>query len=474
MKHEKLEFRSAAVSRNPATGELIRTYPHLASVEIEDALARNAIAAARWRDTSMEERVRCYQRLALTLRGQSDLLASRVTSEMGKTIKSARMEIEKCAVLLEWLTAHGPATLANESVEAEGSDRIHVSFLPIGSILAVMPWNFPFWQVMRAAGPIMLSGNGLLLKHASNVMGCAFAIQAAFEESGFPKGLFTNLNISSDVVADVIRDPRVAAVTVTGSTRAGAAVASAAGKALKKSLLELGGADAFVVLADANLDRAVEAGIEARYQNAGQVCLAAKRFILERPIAEEFTRKYVRAATKVKAGDPFDETTTIGPIARDDLREEVHDQVSRSIASGAKLLLGGKKIEGPGSFYEPTVLADVGPGTAAFDEEVFGPVAAITVADDVEHAIRLANMSEYGLSGNLWTTDTRKASQIARRLETGGVFINGFTASNPRIPVGGVKKSGYGRELSHFGLREFVNAQAVWIKDLDEPNAAAK
>jgi succinate-semialdehyde dehydrogenase len=465
MKHEKLEFRAAAVSRNPATGELIGTYPHLAPAEIENTLARNAAAANAWRNTSMEERVRCYERLALTLHGQSDILASSATREMGKTIKAARMEIEKCVSLLQWLTVHGPAILADEPVEAEGLDRIHVSFLPIGSVLAVMPWNFPFWQVMRAAGPIMLSGNGLLLKHASNVMGCAFAIQAAFEESGFPKGLFTNLNVGSDVVADVIRDPRVSAATVTGSTGAGSAVASAAGKVLKKSLLELGGADAFIVLADADIDRAVEAGIEARYQNAGQVCLAAKRFILERPIAEEYTQKFVRAAAEVRAGDPFDDATTIGPIARSDLREEVHEQVDRSIARGATLLLGGKKIEGAGFFYEPTVLADVGPGIAAFDEEVFGPVAAITVADDAEHAIKLANMSEYGLSGNLWTADTRKASEMARRLETGGIFINGFSASNPRIPVGGVKKSGYGRELSHFGLREFVNAQAVWIRE---------
>ena len=464
MKYEKLEPK-AAVSRNPATGELIGTYTYLTPGEVEGGLARNAAAAEAWRDISMEERVRCYQRLALTLRDQSEVFAILATSEMGKTIKSARMEIEKCAGLLHWVVAHGPSILADELVEAGGFDRIHVSFLPIGSVLAVMPWNFPFWQVMRAAGPIMLSGNGFLLKHASNVMGCAFALQEAFEASGFPKGLFATLNISSGAVADVIGDARVAAVTVTGSMRAGSAVASAAGKALKKSLLELGGADAFVVLADADLDRAVEAGIEARYQNAGQVCLAAKRFILEKPIAEEFTRKYLHAAAEVKAGDPLDETTTIGPIARYDLREEVHDQVDRSIASGARLLLGGKKIGGPGFFYEPTVLADVGPGMAAFDEEVFGPVAAITVANDAEHAISLANMSEYGLSGTLWTNDTQKASKVARSLETGGVFINGFSASNPRIPVGGVKKSGYGRELSHFGLREFVNAQSVWIRE---------
>ena len=295
-------------------------------------------------------------------------------------------------------------------------------------------------------------------------MGCAYALQEAYEASGFPKGLFINLNADNDSVAKAIEDPRVSAVTVTGSTRAGSAVASTAARVVKKSLLELGGSDPFIVLADANIDKAVEVGIEARFQNAGQVCIAAKRFILERPIAEEFTRKFVQAASRVKAGNPLDETTTIGPIARDDLRDGIHDQVERSIASGAKLLLGGRKIDGPGYFYEPTVLGDVTPGVAAFDEEIFGPVAAMSVADDVEHAIQLANHSEYGLSGNLWTTDLERATQIARRLETGGVFINGFSASNPKLPVGGVKQSGYGRELSHFGIREFVNAQGVWVK----------
>jgi succinate-semialdehyde dehydrogenase len=311
----------------------------------------------------------------------------------------------------------------------------------------------------------MLSGNGLILKHASNVMGCAYALQDAYEASGFPKGLFANLNVSNQVVDDLIADPRIAAVTVTGSNRAGAAVASAAGRAMKKSLLELGGSDAFIVLADADLDKAVKVGIEARFQNAGQVCIAAKRFILERPIAEAFTTKFIEAASKLRAGNPLDAATTMGPIARSDLRDGIHDQVQRSIAGGAKLRLGGKKIDGPGFFYEPTVLADVVPGIAAFDEEIFGPVAALVVAQDVDHAIALANASEYGLSGNLWTSDMKKAREIARRLETGGMFINGFSASNPRLPVGGVKKSGYGRELSHFGVREFTNAQGVWIKE---------
>jgi succinate-semialdehyde dehydrogenase len=465
MEIEKFKAPAGAVSRNPATGKLIETYAFQTTDEVERILAQNAAAAREWRAASMAERVSFYRRLAATLRDRLHTLAMIATMEMGKTIGSARAEIEKCATALEWFAEHGPAMLADEPVEVGGGDRVHVSYLPIGTILAVMPWNFPFWQAMRAAGPIMLSGNGFLLKHAANVMGCAYALQDAYEASGFPKHLFANLNVDNDTVAHVIADPRIAAVTVTGSMRAGSAVASTAGKALKKSLLELGGADAFIVLADADLDKAVEVGIEARFQNAGQVCLAAKRFILEQPIAAEFTRRYVSAAAEVTAGDPLDETTTIGPIARDDLRNGVHDQVERSIVSGAQLLLGGKKIDGPGFFYEPTVLADVRPGMAAFDEEIFGPVAAIIVADDVEHAITLANTSEYGLSGNLWTADTKKASDIARRLETGGVFVNGFSASNPRIPVGGVKKSGYGRELSHFGLREFVNAQAVWIKE---------
>jgi succinate-semialdehyde dehydrogenase len=313
----------------------------------------------------------------------------------------------------------------------------------------------------------MLSGNGFMLKHAPNVMGSAYALQDAYEAAGFPKGLFVNLVADNDTVARTIEDPRIAAVTLTGSMRAGSAVAATAGRALKKSLLELGGADAFIVLADANIDLAVKAAVEARFQNSGQVCLAAKRFIIEQPIAEEFTRKFVAAVKQLKVGNPLDSANNLGPMARGDLRDELHGQVQRTLAAGAKLLLGGNKIDGPGSFYEPTVLADVVPGMAAFDEETFGPVAAITVADSAEHAIVLANTSDYGLGGSLWTQDIERAQRIARRLETGGVFINGFPATNARIPVGGVKKSGYGRELSHFGLREFTNAQAVWAKSID-------
>jgi succinate-semialdehyde dehydrogenase len=412
----------------------------------------------------MTERVAAFYRLAATLRVRSETLAALITSEMGKPIKAAHTEVEKCAATIEWIADHGPAILADEPVSIEGSDQVHVSYLPIGTILAVMPWNFPLWQVIPASGPIMLSGNGFLLRHAPNVMGSAFALQQAYEAAGFPNGLFANLSTDNETVARVIEDPRIAAVTLTGSMRAGAAVAATAAKALKKSLLELGGSDAFIVLADANIDLAVEAAIQARFQNTGQVCLAAKRFILERPIAEAFTAKFVAAARDLKMGETRDPATKIGPMARKDLRAELHGQVQRTLAHGATLLLGGYEVEGPGNFYAPTVLADVAPGMAAFDEETFGPVAALTIADDLEHAIRLANTSDYGLGGNLWTADVAKAQRIARRLETGGVFINGFSASNARIPVGGIKKSGYGRELSHFGLREFTNAQSVWAK----------
>lgn len=467
MSNPNTPFIDSAISRNPATGELVATYAFQTPDEVERMLEANAAAYRLWRATPMTERVAAYRRLSATLRDRSEALAALITAEMGKTLAAARAEVEKCAATIDWIAEHGPAILADEPAPVEGDDQVYVSFLPIGSILAVMPWNFPLWQVIRAAAPIMLSGNGFILKHAPNVMGSAYALQDVYEAAGFPVGLFANLNADNETVAHVIEDPRVAAVTLTGSMRAGAAVASIAGKALKKSLLELGGADAFIVLADANIDLAVKAAIEARFQNAGQVCLAAKRFIVERPIAEEFTRKFVAAARQIKVGDPLDPSTTMGPMARADLRDELHRQVQRTLDAGATLLLGGKKIEGIGNFYEPTVLANVAPGMAVFDEETFGPVAPITIADDVEQAIELANASDYGLGGSLWTGDVARAQRIARRLETGGVFINGFSASNPRIPVGGVKKSGYGRELSHFGLREFTNAQAVWAKTVD-------
>ena len=464
MSAQDADATTHTTSRNPATGALIRTYPLQTGEEIDHVLGASAAAYATWRAQPVEERVSCFRRLAGTLRSRSETLAGMITAEMGKTLREARAEVEKTAAALDWLVEHGPAILADEPAPTDGDDEAYVSYLPIGTVLAVMPWNLPIWQVLRAAGPIMLSGNGFLLKHAPNVMGCAYALGEAFEASGFPKGLFAILNVDNDAAAKASADPRVAAITLTGSARAGAAVASTAAKALKKSLLELGGTDAFIVLADADLEAAVAAAVKSRFGNAGQVCLAAKRLILERPIAEEFTQRFLHAVRNLKVGDPLDPSTDFGPIARDDLREGVHDQVQRSIAGGARLLLGGHKVDGPGFFYEATVLADVRPGMTSFDEEVFGPVASIVVAEDVDDAIRLANTSDYGLGGALWTANLARARDIVRRLETGGVFINGSFETNPRIPVGGVKKSGYGRELSHFGLREFTNAQAVWVK----------
>lgn len=453
-----------AISCNPATGKTIERFPRQTSAEIEQLLIDADAAFQEWRSLPLSARVNVYAKFERILLSRMDTIAPVITAEMGKVLKESKAEIEKCAATAKWFAEHGPDLLADEPVAVEGGDRVYVSYLSTGIILGIMPWNFPLWQAIRASVPIMLSGNGFILKPASNTMRCAYLLCDAWEAAGLPKGLFAVLNVDNGEIPAVLGDRRVSGVTLTGSMRAGSSVASLAGKLIKKSLLELGGADPFIVLADANIDKSVEAGIKARYGNAGQICLNAKRFILEAPIAEQFTTKFVEAAAKIKTGNPLDPTTTMGPIAREDLRRDVHDQVTRSLSGGATLLLGGSKIDGPGFFYQPTVLSNVEPGMAAFDEEIFGPVAALSKARDVEHAIELANCSDYGLSSNLWTANVDRAEAIARRLETGGVFINGFTSSNPRIPVGGVKNSGYGRELSHFGIREFTNAQAVWIK----------
>ncbi len=453
-----------AVSRNPATGEVIERFPFQSEWEVEQLLSGAQDAFRAWRTVPIGERAGIYSKLSQVLLARKYQIAPVITAEMGKLLKEAVSEVEKCAATAQWFAEHGPGLLADEPVEVEGGDRVYVSYLPLGPILGIMPWNFPLWQAIRACVPIMLSGNGFILKPAPNTMRCGYLLQDAWAAAGLPQGLFGILNADNEGIKGVLEDRRVAGVTLTGSLRAGSAVAAQAARLIKKSLLELGGADPFIVLADADIGKAVEAGILARFSNVGQVCLSAKRFILEKPIAAEFTARFVEAAGKLRMGDPRDPTTTQGPIARSDLRDGIHDQVTRSVAGGATLLLGGRVADGPGYFYEPTVLSGVEPGMAAFDEEVFGPVAALTEARDAEHAIELANCSDYGLSGNLWTSDLDQAQVIARRLETGGVFINGFTASNPRIPVGGVKNSGYGRELSHFGVREFTNAQAVWMK----------
>jgi succinate-semialdehyde dehydrogenase len=452
----------SASSINPANGELIERFAFLDADRREAGLQQAVAGFGAWRAIDVAKRAAIIGRMAVVLRADAERLARTITLEMGKPILQARGEVEKCAKLCDWYAANGAAMLRDEPAPV-GSGSAYISFLPLGVVLAVMPWNFPLWQVMRAAIPILLAGNGFLLKHAPNVLRSAHNLAEAFEAAGLPSGAFQCFDIAHTHVAEVIADSRIAAVTLTGSVRAGAAVACEAARHIKKSVLELGGSDPFIILADADLDRAVAAAVEARFQNAGQVCIAAKRFIVESPIAEEFTRKFVAAASALKVGDPFDEATYIGPMARRDLRDELARQVEQSVAQGARLLLGGTTTgHANGAYFSPTVLGSVQPGMAAFDQETFGPLAAITVASDVEDAVRLANTSAFGLSGAVWTRDLALAQRVARRLETGGVFINGSSASDPRTPIGGVKLSGYGRELSYFGIREFTNAQIVW------------
>ena len=457
------DVEAGATSRNPATGAFIAHYPFQSDSQVEATLAETHSAYLSWRSVPIEKRAEILGALARGLESEADRFAGLITDEMGKTLKEARAEIMKCVATTAYYAAKGPAMLADERAPVD-ADEVYISYLPIGPVLGIMPWNFPFWQAIRAAVPIILGGNAFLLKHAPNVMGCAYAIEECWRKGGGPEGVFNVLNVGTGPIEAVIADRRIAGVTLTGSVRAGAAVAALAGKALKKSVLELGGSDPFIVLADADIDRAVSAGVSSRLANAGQVCLAAKRFILEQPIAEEFTRKFVAAMERAKVGDPRDGATVFGPQARADLRDELHRQVEKSVGEGATLLTGGRKIDGEGLFYEPTVLGNVGKGMTCYQEEIFGPVASLIVVRDADHAIAVANDSEFGLSANLWTRDAVTARKIARRLESGGVFINGFSASDPRVPVGGVKSSGYGRELSQFGIREFVNAQTVWVR----------
>nr|WP_294977509.1 NAD-dependent succinate-semialdehyde dehydrogenase [uncultured Pseudomonas sp.] len=450
----------AAISRSPATGQELARYTFEDAAQLETALARSDAAFRQWRDTGIAERVAVLRKMAEVLRANVEPMARMEAREMGMPVTQARGEINKCANLCDWYAEHGPAMLEDEKTPIEGA---YISYLPLGPVLAVMPWNFPTWQVMRGAVSIILGGNTYVLKHAPNVMGCAYQLQKAWRDAGLPEGVFEVLNVEPPLVSKAIADDRIASIAVTGSVGAGAAIASQAGAALKKCVLELGGSDAFIVLADADLDAAVKAAVASRFGNCGQVCIAAKRMILEESIAEAFTEKLLAAVKALKIGDPLADDTFVGPMARFDLREELDNQVQQAIADGATLLLGGHKLDGEGNYYAPTVLADVKPGNTAFKKEIFGPVASLIVARDAEHALELANDSEFGLSGAIWSADKARAQQMARRLVSGGVFINGFSASDPRVPIGGVKKSGFGRELSHFGLREFLNPQTVWI-----------
>ncbi|MEX3693719.1 aldehyde dehydrogenase family protein [Paraburkholderia sp. BR14263] len=451
-----------AVSRNPATGEVFARHPFQDPQDVERALARTVAGFSRWRDVPVAARAHILVQLASALRQRSEVMSAMMAREMGKPIAQARAEIEKCAHLCEWYAENGPGFLAPRTVTVDRG-QARQEFRPLGPVLAVMPWNFPIWQVLRGAVGMILAGNSYVLKHAPNVMGSAWLLRDAFAATDLPEGVFEVLNITPDDVSAVIADARIAAVAVTGSVRAGSAIARQAGAALKKCILELGGADPFIVLADADLDAAIKAAVVGRFQNTGQVCLAAKRIIVEQSVAKAFEDGFVAAVKALKVGDPLCEDTYIGPMARYDLRDELDGQVQATVAEGARLVLGGEKIAGEGNYYAPTVLADVKPGMTAFSQELFGPVASLIVARDAQHALQLANDSEFGLGATIWTADMGLANEMAAQLETGGIFINGYVASDPRVAVGGVKKSGFGRELSSFGLHEFSNIQTVWI-----------
>jgi acyl-CoA reductase-like NAD-dependent aldehyde dehydrogenase len=452
----------AIESINPTTEEVMRTYDELSDAEVERALAQAHAAYQSWRGTSFAHRASTLKKAAAYLRSHKEELARLATLEMGKPITQAEAEVEKSAWGCEYYAENAEQMLADEHIKATGRDS-YVAYSPLGVILAIMPWNFPFWQVFRPIAPAVMAGNALVLKHASNVPQCALAIERVMCEAGFPEGLFRTLLISGKRTLRVVEDPRIRLVTLTGSDDAGSQVAAAAGRHLKKTVLELGGSDPYIVLADADLDLAAKVGAVARNQNNGQSCIAAKRFIVVDSVAEAFEHRFIDAVSALKVGDPLERSTNIGPLARNDLRDALDRQVQASIGQGARVALGGARGTGRGYFYQPTVLLGVTPDMAAFREETFGPAAAVIRVKDEAEAIRFANDSPYGLGASLWSNDLDKAQQLARQIESGSVFINGMVASDPRLPFGGTKRSGYGRELSLFGIRELVNIQTIWI-----------
>ncbi|TCO35851.1 succinate-semialdehyde dehydrogenase/glutarate-semialdehyde dehydrogenase [Kribbella steppae] len=451
---------------NPATGKTLAKYGAMTPAELEQVVVHAAEAAASWGAVPVSARLEALTRLAAELRAAGDGLAELMTAEMGKPIGEAEGEVEKSAVTAEYYAAQGGAILADEPVAVDGA-RAWVSYEPIGVVLAVMPWNFPVWQVMRFAIPTLAAGNGVLLKHSPNVTGSALAIEQVFRAAGFPEHLVRTLVVDEpDVPATIeglIADDRIAAVTLTGSNRAGAAVGAAAGRASKRSVLELGGSDAFVVLADADVDAAAAAAVRARFTNSGQSCVCAKRFIVEAAVADEFIDRFVVGVKGLAVGDPTDRGVAVGPLARDDLRAALQRQVDESVAAGAVLATGGGSIDGPGYFFEPTVLTGTAPGMPAFDEETFGPVAAVAVARDAAHAASLAGATQYGLGLSIWTRDASRGVELARQITSGAAFVNAVVASDPRVPFGGTKRSGYGRELAAHGLREFTNIRTYWV-----------
>lgn len=449
---------------DPTTGETIRVYTELSPGEAALIVENADNAFHSWRRTSFDERAALMRQAASILRAGADEFARLMAEEMGKPVRDGRAEAEKCAWVCDYYAENAGRFLAPEYVETDAQESF-VTFQPLGVILAVMPWNFPFWQVFRFAAPALMAGNTAVLKHASNVPGCALAIEDIFRQAGFPEGVFRTLLVGSSQVDGIIEHPLVRAVTLTGSTPAGRAVAAKAGEMLKKTVLELGGSDAYVVLDDADLDHAVETCVSSRLINSGQSCIAAKRFIVTAKNREAFERRYVERMKRARVGNPLDEATEVGPQARADLRDDLQRQVEESVARGARLLLGGEIPDGPGAFYPPTVLTGVRRGMPAYEEELFGPVAAIIPVADEEEAIRVANDSVFGLGAALFTQDLERGRRLAaERIEAGTVVVNTFVRSDPRLPFGGIKESGYGRELSHYGIKEFVNIKTVYLE----------
>lgn len=453
----------AIASINPATGETLREFKPLREAAIEEKLAAAAAAFAVHRRTSLAERARLVARAADLLEAEVAACARLIALEMGKPIGAARDEVRKCAMGCRYYAENGAQFLADEPVKTEATLSF-VRWEPLGPVLAIMPWNFPFWQVFRFAAPALLAGNVGLLKHAANVPQCALAIEDIWRRAGASPGVFQTLLVESEAVAKIIGDRRVRAVTLTGSDRAGSEVAAVAGRAIKKCVLELGGSDPFIVMPSADLEAAITIAVKARTQNSGQSCIAGKRFLVADKVYEPFVQALTEQMRTLKVGDPFAADTELGPLATPSIREGVHEQVTKSVAAGAKLLLGGEPMNGAGNFYPPTVLADIPPDAPASREEVFGPVALLFRVRDAAEAIELANASEFGLGASVWTNDAAEREAFVSELETGMVFVNAMVASDPRLPFGGVKRSGYGRELGSLGIREFLNAKTAYVK----------
>jgi succinate-semialdehyde dehydrogenase/glutarate-semialdehyde dehydrogenase len=471
MQTEVKPSRGAMESINPATGELLRVVPLLTSGELEQKIKAAADAFQSFRKTTFTERARWMIRAAEILEAEADRFARTMTLEMGKTLESARAEAQKCAAACRYYAENAGRFLADEELKSNAG-RSFVRYQPLGPVLAVMPWNFPFWQVFRFAAPAVMAGNVGLLKHASNVPQCALEIEEIFSRAGFPPGVFQALPISAATVKTIIDDPRVMAATLTGSENAGSQVATQAGKQIKKTVLELGGSDPFIVMRSADLREAVQTAVKARVINNGQSCIAAKRFFVAREIAEEFQKQFIAVMESLKVGDPMQDGIDIGPLATPAILSDLERQVGELVKSGARVLTGGRRLPRKGNFYAPTIVTDIDPKSPVYREELFGPVAMLFAVKDAGEAIGMANDSSFGLGASVWTNDNAERDRFIDEIESGMVFVNGMVASDPRLPFGGVKRSGYGRELGAWGIREFVNVKTVWIKDAPEQSKA--